>query len=69
MKVSLEDIMMVPTKCEKCGEEGMAPTLKQILDNKEAFLTQMLDRLGYAEILCIDCASTAIGKEKEETTE
>lgn len=58
----LEDVVMVPTQCETCGAEGMAPTLKQILENKEAILTKMLDDLGYAEILCADCATKAVEK-------
>lgn len=72
MKINLEDVVMVATKCEKCGVDGVAPTLKQILENKESILAQMIEKKGYADILCVDCATVATeikyGK-KEETTE
>lgn len=61
---NLEDVVLVATKCEKCGVEGQAPTFRQILENKESFLTKMLDDQGYADILCVDCASDAVDKIK-----
>jgi hypothetical protein len=71
MNYNIEDITMVDTKCEKCGVEGKAPTFKQILENKESFLTKMLEKQGYADILCVGCATVAVEKKygKEETTE
>lgn len=63
---SLEDIVMVPTKCERCGVEGMAPTMKQILENEDSILRKMLDEKGYADILCADCAEKVAGN-KEAT--
>jgi hypothetical protein len=62
----LEHIVLVPTKCEKCGVEGMAPTFKDILENKEAFLTKMLDNQGYADILCVDCAIEATSTDAQD---
>ena len=59
---NLEDIVIVETKCEKCGVEGQAPTFKQILENKESILAQMITDKGYADILCVDCAAGAVDK-------
>lgn len=57
---NFEDIVYVPVKCESCGKEGQAPTMKHILENKENDLNKMLNELGYIPITC-GC--------KEETTE
>jgi hypothetical protein len=67
MQYNLEDVVMVKTKCEKCGVEGQAPTFKQILENKESILTKMLETKGHADILCVDCAAVAVEKHKEAT--
>lgn len=64
---NLEDVVMVNVKCENCGAEGTAPTFKQILDNKESVLTQMLEKQGYADILCGGCAEVAVEKYKKAT--
>jgi hypothetical protein len=58
---NFSDIVYVPIKCEDCKKEGQAPTLKQILDNKETKLSQTLEELGYIPVTC-GCAN-------EETTE
>jgi hypothetical protein len=59
---NFSDIVYVPVKCESCNKEGQAPTLKQILENKETKLSQTLEELGYIPITC-GCSL------KEETTE
>ena len=61
---NLEDVVVVDTKCEKCGVEGQAPTFKQILENKESVLSKMIEDQGYADILCVDCAAKAVDKVK-----
>jgi hypothetical protein len=68
MNFNMEDIVFVPTVCEKCGVEGTAPTFKQILEKKESILAQMLEKDGHAKILCKTCAEVAVDayKEKEE---
>ena len=52
---TLDDMVMIPTQCEKCGQKSMAPTFKQILANKESFLTKMLRDLGHVNIICHAC--------------
>lgn len=66
--INLDDITFVPTECEKCGVEGVAPTLKPYLENKESVLAKMLEEYGHAKILCKDCAEVTVDayKEKEE---
>jgi hypothetical protein len=64
MKFNIEDVVMVPTKCEKCGIDGMAPTFKQILEKKDSILSLMLENKGHADILCVDCASEQVEKIK-----
>ena len=63
---SLENIVTVSTKCEKCNELGFAPTFKHILENKNSILTQMIEAQGYADILCMTCAEKAVEKHTEE---
>lgn len=53
----LEDIVHVPTQCTSCGLRAEAPTFQQILADKEAVLTKMIQELGYVEILCVDCVA------------
>lgn len=62
MEYSLQDIVIVETKCEKCGLDGEAPTFKQILDDRESILAKMILDKGYADILCMDCAAQAVDK-------
>lgn len=56
----LSQIVYVATKCTECGLEGVAPTLKHIIEDDNTFLSKMLDRLGYAEIHCGPCAEKAV---------
>lgn len=63
---TLEDVVMVPTKCEKCGEDSAAPTFKQYLEKKEHPIVQMLDKNGYVDILCKDCAEVAVDAYKKK---
>jgi hypothetical protein len=57
---NFEDLVYIPVKCDGCGKEGMAPTMKQILENEETQLSKTLKELGYIPVTC-GC--------KEETTE
>jgi predicted nucleic-acid-binding Zn-ribbon protein len=59
MGYSVEDIVMVPTKCEKCGVDGSAPTFKQILEKEGSILKKILDEKGYVDVICNDCKEKA----------
>lgn len=61
----LEDIVMVPTRCEDCGEMNSAPTFRQYLSNDDHPIVQMLDKNNYVDILCQSCASKKVDSLEE----
>lgn len=63
---TIADIVMVPTKCEKCKEDSYAPTFKQYLEKSEHPIVQMLDKNGYVDILCKTCAEVAINEHSKK---
>lgn len=51
----LEDLVYIEVKCTRCGEEGHAPTFRQILEKEDSYLAKMLKEDGHAKIVCAKC--------------